>query len=528
MEILLKKQAKKIFAIDLDADINSLVYADISTAEIELLAWKVVDLFDMPAEEKEKYLLTAITNFLKENDISEREAYASINGPAVYFSRLMLPSIPSREIHGILNWQLKGKIPFPIEESVFDYDLIKETTEADKTQKTHFLIALALKKEIDKVCSLFAKLDLRPAKINLSPFCISSLLYALKDIDSQKTYAILEIGWQGSVFSFYQEKKLIFSRPILLGIVNFIHALQTSLVYAGNQIGLSSEQAHRVIKEVGLPQDLSGNWQGFPHSQIFVLMRPELEKLTVEFNRSLEYFASNVQPDSIEKIFVTGLGIEIEGIVKFLSQNLNINMEVLPINVKGTPPNLKDASCIASALGNALGREQKINLAPRQYQPTKTALIEKVLQFAIPAISAFLLVSLMFLTLRIHDYQKRVKFLQRQRQTINNLLNLNSKVKELKFARNALTKDDFRIDWIMKELSQLTSAHVIFTDLAIRRLDKTINITGIITDSAVPENTLISFMKAIEKSKLFKDATLNSVKKDIPNQAQFQLTFKLK
>ncbi|MCM8765737.1 MAG: pilus assembly protein PilM, partial [Candidatus Omnitrophica bacterium] len=357
MNILSKKAGKKVLALDLDAEVNSLVYVELLPSDIRIIGWKVIDLFDIAIPEKEDYLRDALVNFLKEFSITRREVHISLHGPSVYTSYLALPSLPPKDIPQALKWQLPGKIPFPIEGTIFDYELISEKIESDGVKKITLAVVSALKEEIEKLCGLVEKAGLHPAKISLSPFCFRNLISLLKEFTPDEVFACLEIGWQNSEFSFYQEKKPIFSRQIPVGINNFVHALQTAIVYNRTPLSLSSQQAYRILKEVGLPPDTAGDWQGFPYSQIIVLLRPELEKLVIELNRSLDYFTSNFKEGTIEKIFVTGPGLTLKGMLKFLEENINNKIEILPIMVKGVPQ--QESVVIACALGNALAEEPK-------------------------------------------------------------------------------------------------------------------------------------------------------------------------
>ncbi len=518
-----------MLAIDLDADINSLVYTEVSEAGIKLLGMRVIPLLGLGQTEKERYLVEEIAQAVDELKIKDREAFVCFRGASLYLGRHTLPDMPSKEIPGALRWQIKGANANTEEEIIFDYEFVKETTDAEGAKNKYYLVTLGQRKEIETACDIIEKSGLKPIKLNVSPFCTAKLLP--KDIDPAKIYATLEVAWTASTLSCYQNQKLIFARIIPTGIRNLIHALGISVVYKGNNISLDEMQAWRALSEVGIPYNNTGEeWQGFPLSQLLVLMRPELERLSTELKRSLDYFSISLKDGPIEKIFVTGIGLSIKGLSQFLSENIRLPLENLNTKVETeenlTPADLGIASC---SLGNILSGTDKVNLLPAEYRLGELKLLKAISRTGSLLISIIFLASLLIIGVKNNIYSRQLAFLASQNQIFDKLANINKEVGERENIKATLAKGGINFDWVLKEMAQVLPPNVLFSSLKISKDTKKIEINGIIFSSEFPESTVTEMMNGIEKSKLLYEPQLGWLKKNSETQrADFKMNLRLK
>ncbi len=529
--ILAKKiKNKDILSVDLDGDINSLVYARKDNSGINLRGLKVIELIGVRAEEKEDYLTQEIVRALKEFQVSARGVYVSFRGPSLCLGRHILPPMPTSEIPNALLWQVKGKVSFPPEEIILDFDFIKQVQETDGTRSNHYLLAFAQNKEVEEVCNFMEKCKLHPVKINISPFSNAHLLNLARNLEMEKIYAILELGWQSSNISFYRQKKLIFPRIIPTGIKSFIHTLQTSIVYNGNHISLTEEKAYKALKEVGIPDGHSGEWEGFPLSQLTVLMRPGLERLSMELNRSLQYFSSTLNEGDVEKIFVSGIGSAISGMVKFLSQNTSLPIEPLKVETSGITVSSRDSAIAGPAIGNMLARSSKANLLPKEYRLAEIRGLKNVLCTGSVIISIFFLVFSFTSISKTMVYNRRLPFFRKQKESFAKLKKIDIELKARLKAETLIREGDINFSWVLKEISRIMPSNVMLSEFNLDNEKRLLELKGIIFYTNFPENTLTTIIRQIEGSLILKDGRLDAMRKnpDSPDKTEFKLIIGLR
>lgn len=517
MRTQLQKKNHKLLAIDKDGDFYTLLSGELEKERVKLLGIKTF--LETEEEKASAEIAKEIKNFYP----ISREVLILLHSPSLYVGRYALPDLPQKEIPNALRWQFKDVISETEENIVFDYLPLKETTSAEGVKQKHYIVCLASRKEIENVISLVEKLKLEPLKITISPFSLEKLIP-----ESDKLYSVLDFSWTTSHLSLYQNRKLIFSRTIPIGVKNLINALGVSIVYKGAHLSLNPEKAWQALKEVGIPESTEGEWQGFPLSQMLVLMRPELERLSLEIIRSLDYFS--LKEGNPEKIFITGIGASLKNIDGFLSNSIHREIQLLEFPLETELKlSLQEKLSSYSLLGAILNISHKIDLLPPEYKLIKIRKLKKLINFSASVFILFILISLFSNIPKYLLYKKEVSLYRKQESTLQKIKEMKKELEQKELTLSELIKDKRNFLWIIQDISAILPSQVMLGRLNIANDKSTLEITGIIFAKEFIENIVAETMKKIENSKLIKEPKLDWINKKLEEgKAEFKITAKLK
>ncbi|MEE8359969.1 MAG: pilus assembly protein PilM, partial [Candidatus Omnitrophota bacterium] len=326
---------------------------------------------------------------------------------SVHIKRVELPYMPLNEIREALKWRVKGLLPFEAENAVLDFDIINEFTDEDGAKKYSIILAAVEKKEVDMRLALMKEAGINMiGSVNVGSFGLSNLLKQTPEGKSEKTCAVLNVGYIRSIVNIYKGAKLVFSRTIPIGVNHIKDSIKNPIIVEVEPVDLTSEEIKK-LKEIGMPDNkeslLGGRLQG---KHLLAYMRPVLENLCSEIRRSLDYYNAHLEGKEASKIYLVGDGLRYRNLDLFIGDLLKIETGYLDFSspVKDNMPRL--VSLIGAAIG---GKGAKVNLMPVEYGIEKSEKIQKV-SIRMVGFAAFsaLLVSFILVNTRVNDYEERL------------------------------------------------------------------------------------------------------------------------
>ena len=488
------------------------------------LADKLVD--RLPSKAKE-WLISSI-NALRRSAQAYCPAQVvgmlSIADDSVQIRRIDLPQMPQNEIRDAVKWRIKGLIPFDIEKTVLDFEVIGESTDDDGAKKINLIVAAAPKSVIGERLAILKKAGLITiGGVNVDSFGLSYAVSEAPEAKQDKAVAVLKVDYKISTVIVYRHGKIVFVRNIPVGIDHIKASIRDSILTENGPVRITAEEAES-LREAGVPDynDLlmGGKVQG---KHLLVYMRPVIASLSNEVARSIDYFNTQLEGGGVSKIYLIGDGSCYKNLDIFIKDTLRIDAEYLP-----SPSRLKEAPRFISLEGTARGGPgAKADLLPVEFKLRKTHEIQRVsIRLTGIAIFAVLILSFLMMSLRVGDYQKRLRNAKGHAKTLDEIRMLYNDISQREALRAAVRKDEIRIVQIMKEFSNLVPNNVIFRHLSVGE-DMLIKVEGtVFVGAGVGEVILSDFMNVIEASAYLKDVSLvSSEKGDLDGKTVVFFTF---
>lgn len=523
MELLkflkLKENNKRSVSIDFGASFIKVACVEASGDTYRLLAYALSEL--NASQKTVEEVSASLKQLLETNSITEKEVSLSISDQDwIFIKKLTLPQMPKDELLNAVKWQLKGQFPFSPDDSVSDLQVIREYVDSESAKKVELFCVFAKKDIINKYVSVVTACGLSPVKVSSSVFNYCGTLNLLSS--NPEISAILDIGHTHSHVSIYQKNKLIFERNLNFSIEKLTASLVGALVTDNGKLEINMQKAEELLGKFGIPLNESQVLEGgIKANHIILLIRPFLETVAKELNRSFEYFKSESGLDIPAVLYITGGGANLRNFDSYLADQLKMRVEKLPLpdlldikNVDKDKLNL-DANQLSSAIGLSLS-DVGINLLPRDIKNRKIELIQKTsLRIAAISIGAIFVFSWFVINFQISDYKKRLKIAKAHLQSVEEIKNLKHIVDSREDLINIIHAGKVPSGGLLKLISAIIPPNIILDEFSCDQSSHTMWLRGVvISGKDSVEKVLTDFMNDMENSKFIQEANLVSSKED--------------
>jgi type IV pilus assembly protein PilM len=426
----------------------------------------------------------------------------------------VIPFMPKSEIPQALKWEMKKFISFPVDQAIMDYEILQEIDEGD-VKKLKIAIACCPKETIDRYLNLLKLTGVEPSLFTQHCLALRNVIAKLHSED-KGTVAILDVGYDISELFIFENREPVFNRKLPAGGRDFTLNMTQKLVSDHGKTELTVEQAESIKKKYGIvSSDDSNMLEGkITSAQLTALIRPDLEKLLTEIERSFAYYREKEQSEPVEQLILLGGGGNLKNLPEHLSEGLHIPVQLgnplaaFPSSEALLPDNdPQTANRFASALGAALASPHDINLLPVEIKQRTRLLIKRS---SIKALITAVVVSLMILytgmRLSLGIYNKRIAAAELELKALSPQM---EQVPGQVFLQDILNQ---RIYWsdALKEISNLISDQICLIEISTER--RTLTLKGQIKSPALDrEKILTNFMSSLEKG-IFKKVSLISTK----------------
>lgn len=357
----------RILALDIGSSKLVLAeFAQLKPQGVELLKYAVVPLgIDFEnTPDPSAYIVSGIQDALRENGIKPGPVAVSISGGQMVFPRyIKLPPVASDKIGQIVRYEAQQNVPFPIDEVVWDYQLIG----SGGSDLSVLLVAVkgdAVKNLTD--CVEAAGLD--PILVDVSPMALyNTVRYNYSDLTG--CTMILDMGARSTNVVFVEGDR-IFSRSIPV-------AGQAITKDVMKEFALSFEDAEQLKRThafVGFGGAYEGHEVGVA-DRTSKIVRNVMTRLHAEVVRTINFYRSQQGGSPPTMVLLTGGCSGIQHVNTFLKDKLKMEVDFLnPFRNVSVNPAIpgeriaEDVSVLGEVVGLALRRglacPVEINLMP--------------------------------------------------------------------------------------------------------------------------------------------------------------------
>ncbi|MBL7085436.1 MAG: pilus assembly protein PilM [Candidatus Omnitrophica bacterium] len=479
----------------------------------------------------QKDIQKATLNALKKlfQDLDGRQAKVNVvfNCPRSTTKILTLPYMPKAEILRALKWGMKDSISFPIDEAALDYQILQEVSEG-AVKKLRLAVACSPAQTIKGCFNLLNQSVVQPFLFTQHAFTLKNIITNLAP-EADKTIAVLDIGYNFSELFIFRNRDFSFSRKLPIVGRDFTRCLTQVLVSELGRLELTLDEAEKIKRRYGIPDaGSSGILEGkLTGAQLISLLRPNVEKLAEEIERSFDFYREKEKGERIERLILLGGGSNLNGLAKALSQSLDIPVEL------GNPLTgllLKESSLFkdslncahryASAIGAALSLPDAVNLLPGEIkEQIKMLIVRSSIKALVTAIIVILILTYTGMKIGLGAYDKRIAAAKFEL----NVLTLRMKESQKKVFLAGVLKN--RVYWsdALKEIGNRVPEQVRLTEMNTEK--KMLILKGEIKPSELAEEKVLDkFINSLKKG-IFKEVNLLTTKKGSTEGSPF--TFEL-
>jgi type IV pilus assembly protein PilM len=265
-----------------------------------------------------------------------------------FLSQVEIPDVKEEDIRGVLELQLENYIPLSGYDAVFDYEIIKRTTEGEKKG---FLVNLTAFPAtlVGDYRDVLMGAGFKPQSFEMET---NSLFRAVVKNDDNSAQMIVDFGKTRTSFVVVKDQKIQFTSTIGVAGDSLTAAI-------AKDFGVDFFQAERIKKEYGFIKNKE-------YEKFFNSLLPLIGVIKDEMNKHINYWNTHMttpgsKNEDIKKIILSGGDSSLEGFLDFLSYQLRMPVEMANpwINIidfdEHIPEiDLREALMYSGALGLAL------------------------------------------------------------------------------------------------------------------------------------------------------------------------------
>lgn len=280
-----------------------------------------------PSVDEGAALKKALSEAIASEDLGNALCLLSVNSPQACFDKFIIPKLPEKELLDILGYKMGDVLPFSTKEALFEHRLF-EIPGTGKESRYSVLVTAVPK--IDSALWLQ-----RLSQTVQGSFVPVHSVYSLEsfpvtaELKDRHLVAVVDIGHAMTEINLYQNGKLSFVRKVNMGGQSFLQALTQPLSSEKGRVSLTEDEALKLLKELDLLNPETSEWAAdkIESSKLYPLIRPELEKLASELQRSFDYYTQE-HGEGIERVFLTGGMGNLKNLDRFLEQEIGVPTKV--------------------------------------------------------------------------------------------------------------------------------------------------------------------------------------------------------
>ncbi|BAZ92473.1 pilus assembly protein PilM [Thiohalobacter sp. COW1] len=252
----------------------------------------------------------AVRRAVKRSGTRARHAAVAVAGSSVITKIIPMPaSLSDADMEAQIELEADQYIPYPLEEVYKDFEILGPS--ANNPDTVDVLLAASRSENVDMRRAAVEAGGLDTRVVDIEAYALenafSLLSSQLEDEGIEKTVAVVDIGATMTTLNVLHDLKIIYTRDQVFGGKQLTEEIM-------RRYGLSYEEAGMAKRQGGLPDNY-----------VPEVLEPFKEAMAQQVNRSLQFFFSSSQYNSIDQIVLAGGSASIPGVDSLIQDQLGID-----------------------------------------------------------------------------------------------------------------------------------------------------------------------------------------------------------
>lgn len=249
----------------------------------------------------------AVRECVRKAGITSTAAVLSVSGRDSIVKRVPLPKVTPKELAEAILLEAEHHIPFAIDDVFLDYQVVGETANSMSV----VLVATKKLKVLEYVAAV-EDAGLEATVVDLDAFAMQNQFELGNPGNGNEAVALIDIGASVMKTNVVHGGASIFARDVPFGGNNYTDAIANRL-----NIGVDKAEAAKQGREVGV------NWD-----DVVPALETVSRELSLEVQRTFDYFASTAESERIGKIVLSGGCAQLAGLEDFLASSWGVPVEL--------------------------------------------------------------------------------------------------------------------------------------------------------------------------------------------------------
>ena len=249
----------------------------------------------------------AIRTAVSRAGVRSSDCAIAVCGRELIIKKVQIPEVPAKEVADVVQLEAEHHVPFAIDEVFLDFQSV------GKHDGVLDLILVAVKKsKVLEYAAVVEDAGLVPSIVDVDSFALGNQFEVNYPGERGETVALIDIGASIMKTNVVRSGSTIFARDIPFGGNNYTQAIAQQL-----KIPFEQAEAAKLGRDVGV------RWE-----TVVPALEAVSRELSLEIQRTFDYFASTAESERIGKIVLTGGCAQLPGLGDYLSSNWGIPVEL--------------------------------------------------------------------------------------------------------------------------------------------------------------------------------------------------------
>jgi type IV pilus assembly protein PilM len=314
---LFSTNAKAMVGLDISSTAVKLLELSHSGSRYRVEGYAVVPLPPNAVAEKNitdvEAVGAAIARAVKKSGTRAKYAVVAVAGSAVITKVITMPeSLSDEEMASQIALEADKYIPYPLEELNLDFEVLGPS----ETEKEYMdvLLAASRSENVDVRVAAADLGGLTTKIVDVEAFAMEGacrlLTQQLPNGGQDKTIAVVDVGATMTTLNVLHDFRIIYTREQVFGGKQLTEEIQ-------RRYGLSYEEAGLAKRQGGLPDNYANE-----------VLQPFKEAMAQQVSRSLQFFYSSSQYNSVDHIVLAGGCASIPGVEELVEEKTDTPVTV--------------------------------------------------------------------------------------------------------------------------------------------------------------------------------------------------------
>ena len=315
-----------------------------------------------------------------------RDVHVSIDGSQVVIRRVHMPLMSKAELPEAIKWQMKDQIPYPVQDAVFDFRVIRETWDKD-IKKQDVLVAAGSASLAKELLTVVERAGGRVQSLTPTQCAAWRCATALMPDVGRGSVAIVEMGSTTTEVTIAKDGCLCLVRTIEVGSLSLTKALAGVVTCERGEVTIDLSRAESLKRRYGVLTETADGLtdDGVPLLHLASLMRPVLEHLATELGRLFNFYKVEMDEAGVLRVLLCGAGASLKQLQPFLAEALGVTVELLNplLRIPNQAQRLEPESVaengprLVVAAGLAIDHGEGLSVLPTEVRQTPAAMSSK-------------------------------------------------------------------------------------------------------------------------------------------------------
>jgi len=249
----------------------------------------------------------AIKSAVSAAGIKATDATIAISGRELIIKKVQIPEVPEKDVAGVVQLEAEHHIPFAIDEVFLDHHTVAQH------DGVMDLILVAVKKsKVNEYVGVVEAAGVTAAIVDVDGFALGNQFELNHPEEGEEAVALIDIGASIMKTNVVRGGTTIFARDIPFGGNNYTQAIAEHL-----KISFDQAEAAKLGQDPGVPWD-----------SLVPALETVSRELSLEVQRTFDYFASTGESERVGKIVLAGGCAQLPGLSEYLSSSWGIPVEI--------------------------------------------------------------------------------------------------------------------------------------------------------------------------------------------------------